>query len=72
MRDHKSEVNLFRNRVIVAFIGILLFLVLVGSLYRLQVQNFDASKPAPTGTELKVLPISPYAVNLRQKWCVAG
>ena len=43
MRDHKSEINLFRNRVIVAFIGILLFtLVLVGNLYRLQVQNFDS------------------------------
>ncbi|MCY9824747.1 penicillin-binding protein 2 [Vibrio chagasii] len=60
MRDHKSEVNLFRNRVIVAFIGILLFtLVLVGNLYRLQVQNFDSYQTRADGNRIKVLPIAP-------------
>ncbi|KZX70367.1 penicillin-binding protein 2 [Vibrio sp. HI00D65] len=60
MRDHKNEVNLFRNRVIVAFIGILLFtLVLVGNLYRLQVQNFDSYQTRADGNRIKVLPIAP-------------
>ena len=60
MRDHKSEINLFRNRVIVAFIGILLFtLVLVGNLYRLQVQNFDSYQTRADGNRIKVLPIAP-------------
>ncbi|MFS1908416.1 penicillin-binding protein 2 [Vibrio lentus] len=60
MRDHKGEVRLFRNRVIIAFIGILLFtLVLVGNLYRLQVQNFENYQTRANGNRIKVLPIPP-------------
>ena len=60
MRDHKREVNLFRNRVAVAFIGILLFtLVLVGNLYRLQVQSFESYQTRADGNRIKVLPIAP-------------
>ena len=60
MRDHKSEVRLFRNRVIVAFSGILLFtLVLVGNLYRLQVDNFESYQTRADGNRIKVLPIAP-------------
>ncbi len=60
MRDHKSEVNLFRNRVIVAFLGIVIFtLVLIGNLYRLQVQNFESYQTRADGNRIKVLPIAP-------------
>ncbi|MEZ8491211.1 penicillin-binding protein 2 [Vibrio splendidus] len=60
MRDHKKEVNLFKNRVTVAFCGILLFtLVLVGNLYRLQVENFKSYQTRADGNRIKVLPIPP-------------
>lgn len=60
MRDHKIEVNLFKNRVIVAFCGILMFtLVLVGNLYRLQVENFKSYQTRADGNRIKVLPIAP-------------
>ncbi|MEZ8386558.1 penicillin-binding protein 2, partial [Vibrio splendidus] len=60
MRDHKKEVNLFKNRVTVAFCGILLFtLVLVGNLYRLQVENFKSYQTRANGNRIKVLPIPP-------------
>lgn len=60
IRDHKSEVNLFRNRVIVAFSGILLLiLVLIGNLYSLQVQNFESYQTRADGNRIKVLPIAP-------------
>ncbi|MFA0677115.1 penicillin-binding protein 2, partial [Vibrio sp. 10N.222.51.A6] len=60
MRDHKIEVNLFKNRVIVAFCGILLFtLVLVANLYRLQVDNFESYQTRADGNRIKVLPIAP-------------
>ena len=60
IRDHKSEINLFRNRVIVAFIGIFIFtFVLVGNLYRLQVENFESYQTRADGNRIKVLPIAP-------------
>ena len=60
MRDHKKEVNLFKNRVSVAFCGILLLtLVLVGNLYRLQVDNFQSYQTRADGNRIKVLPIPP-------------
>lgn len=60
IRDHKSEVNLFKNRVIVAFSGILLLsLVLVGNLYWLQVKNFQRYQTRSDGNRIKVLPIAP-------------
>ncbi|MFA0410214.1 penicillin-binding transpeptidase domain-containing protein, partial [Vibrio splendidus] len=60
MRDHKKEVNLFKNRVTVAFCGILLFtLVLIGNLYRLQVENFKSYQTRADGNRIKVLPIPP-------------
>ncbi|MEZ9564458.1 penicillin-binding protein 2 [Vibrio artabrorum] len=60
MRDHNSEVKLFRNRVIVAFAGILVFtLVLIGNLYRLQVEEFKSYQTRANGNRIKVLPIAP-------------
>ncbi len=60
IRDHKSEINLFRNRVIVAFIGIFIFtFVLVGNLYKLQVENFESYQTRADGNRIKVLPIAP-------------
>ncbi|MGX9522647.1 penicillin-binding protein 2 [Vibrio mediterranei] len=60
MQDYKREVDLFRNRAIVAFIGILLLsLVLIGNLYWLQVENFKNYQTRADGNRLKVLPVAP-------------
>lgn len=60
LRDHKSEVRLFKGRVVAAFSGILLLtLVLVGNLYRLQVNNFENYQTRANGNRIKVLPIPP-------------
>ncbi|WP_394250376.1 penicillin-binding protein 2 [Vibrio profundi] len=60
LRDHKSEVRLFKGRVVAAFSGILLLtLVLISNLYRLQVNNFENYQTRADGNRIKVLPIPP-------------
>ncbi|MGF1753628.1 penicillin-binding protein 2 [Vibrio makurazakiensis] len=60
LRDHKSEVKLFQNRVIIAFCGVLfLSLVLMTNLYHLQVEDFDSYQTRANGNRIKVLPIAP-------------
>ncbi len=52
MRDHKSEVNLFRNRVIVAFAGILIFtLVLIETYTGSKYKTSKVTKLELTATE---------------------
>ncbi|EKO3830102.1 penicillin-binding protein 2 [Vibrio harveyi] len=59
-RDHNQEVRLFKNRAIVAFIGMVILLGgLVANLYNLQVNHFKDYQTRSNDNRIKILPIAP-------------
>ena len=59
-RDHNQEVRLFKNRAIVAFIGMVILLGgLVANLYNLQVNQFKDYQTRSNDNRIKILPIAP-------------
>ncbi|WP_042012805.1 penicillin-binding protein 2 [Aeromonas fluvialis] len=60
MRDHSAEGNLFFRRTLVAYIGIVvLMLVLLGNLYYLQVESYDAYQTRSNSNRIRVVPVAP-------------
>lgn len=60
IRDYHAEAQLFRNRAVVAFIGILLLMgVLIANLYNIQVNQYQDYKTRSNDNRIKVVPISP-------------
>ena len=59
-RDHNQEVRLFKNRAIVAFIGMVILLGgLVANLYNLQVNQFKDYQTRSNDNRIKILPLAP-------------
>lgn len=59
-RDHNQEVRLFKNRAIVAFLGMVILLGgLVANLYNLQVNHFKDYQTRSNDNRIKILPIAP-------------
>ncbi|CAM3578485.1 Stage V sporulation protein D [Vibrio aerogenes CECT 7868] len=60
IRDYKSEDQLFRNRAIIAFLGIVILMcVLIMNLYTLQVVQFQDYKTRSNDNRIKIVPIAP-------------
>lgn len=60
IRDHSAESNLFISRAIIAFICVLiLFGILLGNLYHLQVVRYDDYQTRSNHNRIKILPVSP-------------
>lgn len=60
IRDYQAEARLFRNRAVVAFLGILVLLsVLVANLYNIQVNQFQDYKTRSNDNRIKIVPIAP-------------
>ncbi|SHO58001.1 penicillin-binding protein 2 [Vibrio quintilis] len=60
IRDYKSEDQLFRNRAIFAFLGIVILIcILIMNLYTLQVVQFQDYKTRSNDNRIKIVPIAP-------------
>ncbi|MGX1925632.1 penicillin-binding protein 2 [Vibrio sp. NH-7] len=60
IRDYQEEARLFKNRAIVAFIGIVAMMgLLVTNLYNIQVNQFQDYKTRSNDNRIKVVPIAP-------------
>lgn len=60
IRDYTAEYNLFKNRAIVSFIGILVLMgVLLTNLYFIQIEQYQDYSTRSNDNRIKVVPIAP-------------
>lgn len=60
IRDYQAEARLFRNRAIVAFIGIVFMVgILLTNLYHIQINQYQDYKTRSNDNRIKVVPIAP-------------
>ncbi|WP_250458738.1 penicillin-binding protein 2 [Microbulbifer litoralis] len=60
LKDHHSELRLFRNRMLVALVGVAVLLgVLVARFYNLQVVNYDDYRTQSDENRIQVRPVPP-------------
>ncbi|KOO11560.1 penicillin-binding protein 2, partial [Vibrio xuii] len=60
IRDYQEEARLFKNRAIVAFIGIVAMMgILVTNLYNIQINQYQDYKTRSNDNRIKVVPLAP-------------
>ncbi|WP_047044998.1 penicillin-binding protein 2 [Vibrio mexicanus] len=60
IRDYHEEARLFRNRALVAFVGIIILVgALLSNLYHIQVNQYQDYKTRSNDNRIKVVPIAP-------------
>ncbi|WP_426358042.1 penicillin-binding protein 2 [Pseudocolwellia sp. HL-MZ19] len=60
IKNHTAEANLFARRVLIAFIGVIVMvLVLFNNIYNLEVESYDKYKTKSNSNRIKVLPVAP-------------
>ena len=60
IKNHTAEANLFARRVLIAFIGVvIMLLILFNNIYNLEVESYDKYKTKSNSNRIKVLPVAP-------------
>jgi len=60
IKNHTSEANLFARRVLIAFIGVIvMLLILFSNIYTLEVESYDKYQTKSNSNRIKVLPVAP-------------
>ena len=60
IKNHTAEANLFARRVLIAFIGvIIMLLILFNNIYTLEVESYEKYQTKSNSNRIKVLPVAP-------------
>lgn len=60
IKNHTAEANLFARRVLIAFIGVLIMLlILFSNVYTLEVKSYDKYQTKSNSNRIKILPVAP-------------
>lgn len=60
IKNHTAEANLFARRVLIAFVGVIVMLIILFSnIYTLEVKSYDKYKTKSNSNRIKVLPVAP-------------